>query len=63
MVPKHFLPFHNKCSSFFVAEMIFQKQLMCSGIKIMHVAFYINFVSIDRVCKILSFDTIVAHMC
>ena len=57
MVPKHCLPFHNKCSSFFVAEIIFQKQMMCSGIKITHVVFYTNFLSIDQVCKILSFDT------
>ena len=58
MIVEHCLPFHNKCSSFFVAEMIFKKQMVCSGIKkIMYVAFYINIVSIDRVCEILSFDT------
>ena len=31
--------------------------MMCSGIKITHVVFYTNFLSIDQVCKILSFDT------
>ena len=57
MVPKHCLPFQNKCFSFLVAEIIFQKQMVCYGIKIMHDVCYINFVSIDRVCEILSFDT------